>query len=596
MPPKKYDFGGWATKNNLKCNDGRVIRNNAFKINDGKRVPLVWNHQHNDVSDVLGHAVLENRDEGVYAYCTFNNTEKAKHAKEVVVHGDVTSLSIWANNLQQIGQDVVHGIIREVSLVLAGANPGAFVESVLSHGEPMSYDDDEGIFYTGENIFLCHSETEETEETEETVQDVFNTLTDKQKKAVAIIVGQAISDSKDESDNDENEKEGNEMKHNIFDTGYEDNRKHLGESDYAQIFEDGRRLGSLKLAVKEHLEPGGILEHAALDTDGMIVATGKQNYGFNDPEMLFPEYKTLSNTPEWISREMSWVEEVMSQVHHMPFSRIKSVFANITEDEARAKGYIKGKIKKDEVFSLLKRTTSPQTVYKRQRIDRDDVIDIVDLDVVAWIKAEMRMMLNEELARAFLIGDGRLGSDDDKISEDHIRPVISDKPLFNTIIVVEVAANATKHEIADAIIDAIIEARAEYKGTGNPTLWTTQKYITGMRTLKDKNGRRIYSSMDELATTLEVTKIMPVEPMENQKISVGNDTELELIGTMVNLRDYGVGADKGGSVNLFDDFDINYNQQIYLIETRCSGALTKPFSAVTFALKRGKSSSSSETL
>lgn len=606
-----YDFEGWATKNDLKCADGLVIKRDAFKVNDGKTVPLVWNHQHNKVGDVLGHAVLENRDEGVYAHCSFNNTQAGKDAKEAVLHGDVTALSIWANNLHQVGSDILHGVIREVSLVLAGANPGAFIESVLAHGEPIGEEENEGIFYTNEGIYISHADLEEGEElrkkkenegnmerekkekneSNKTVQEVLNGMTDDQKAAVGLIVEQAVEDVKDEEkkeSSEENRKE-KEMKHNIFEG--QQPRQIISHSDMELILKDAKRIGSLKEAVNEHIE-SGVLQHS-IDTTGMTVATGTQTYGFNDPSMLFPDYKSMNNQPEWISRNMDWVTKLMSKIHHTPFSRIKSLYANITEDDARAKGYIKGKLKKEEVFSTLKRTTDPQTIYKKQKLDRDDVIDITDFDVVVWIKAEMRVMLDEEIARAILIGDGRLSSSDDKISEDHVRPVVKDVPLFNTVIKVSVPWNATEDDIAKATIKAVIRGRKSYKGSGKPDFWTTENAITEMLLLEDTIGRTIYNTEAELATKLRVSELITVEPMEGQTISLtegegSNKTtkEYPLIGVIVNMADYNVGADKGGEVNLFDDFDIDYNQMKYLIETRISGALVKPFAALTIVLDK----------
>lgn len=597
----KWDFEGWATKNDLKCSDNRIIRHGAFAVNNGKKVPMVWNHRHDTPSVVLGHAMLENRDEGVYAKCSFNATAAGKDAKEAVKHGDVVSLSIWANNLQQVGNEVIHGVIREVSLVLAGANPGACIESVMAHGEPMEDGDFEGIFFTGEGITLAHadstqnsneddiiishadeeedtkSKNNKTNDEEETVKDVFETLSDKQKQAVAIIVGQAIQDSK-------SEKEDNEMKHNIFSDGVQP-VQYLSHSDMKQIFKDGKSLGSLKESVERHLQEGGILAHA-LDTTGMTTHTGSQNYGINDVDMLFPEFKSLNTPPEFISREMSWVQKVMNGVHRTPFSRIKSVYANITEDEARAKGYIKGKQKKDEVFTTLKRTTSPQTIYKKQRMDRDDIIDITDFDVVAWIKAEMRVMLDEEIARAILIGDGRMSSSDDKIREDNVRPIATDVPLFNVQTAVTVPTNADPAVIAKTTINEIIRARKYYKGSANPTFFTTEDVLTEMLLLEDAMGHKMYKTEAEIATTLRVSEIVTVEVMEGQTIDIGGDSDLPLIGIIVNLQDYNVGADKGGAVSMFEDFDLDFNQEKYLIETRISGALIKPFSALTFALKK----------
>lgn len=584
-----FDFEGWATKNDLRCSDGRTIRKDAFKVNDGQTVPLVWNHQHNSPEHILGHAVLINKKDGVWAQCEFNKSPNGKNAKEAVRNGDIKALSIWANNLRESAGDVIHGVIREVSLVLAGANPGAFIESVLAHGEPMDEGDSEGIFYTGEGIFICHADVdnneEEEEETEMTIEDVLDTLNDDQKAAVGILLKEVAGDDEEDNDvNNEEEEEETEMKHNIFSDGTL-SAPVLSHDDMKQILEDAKSLGKLSDAIEQHLQEGGVIAHA-LNTAGMTVATGTQTYGFNDPSMLFPDYKTMNNPPDWISREMDWVTKVMSGVHHTPFSRIKSVYANITEDEARAKGYMKGNKKKEEVFTTLKRTTDPQTIYKKQKLDRDDVLDITDFDVVAWIKAEMRVMLDEEIARAILIGDGRPSDSDDKIHEIRIRPIAKDVPLFNIQVPVEVSSTATESEIAKASIRAIIKARKDYKGSGSPKFFTSEDVLTEMLLLEDGIGHRLYKTEAELATALRVSEIVPVEPMSNYKIDFGTDTGLPLIGVVVNLGDYNVGADKGGDVNMFDDFDIDYNQQKYLIETRCSGALIKPFSAMTIALKK----------
>ena len=590
----EYDFCGWATKNDLKCSDGRVIKHGAFRVNDGKRVPLVWMHKHDNPATVLGHAILENRDEGVYAYCSLNNSRAGKDAREAVAHGDVSALSIWANNLEQVGSEVIHGVIREVSLVLAGANPGAFIESVIAHGEPMEDGDDEGIFHTGEGLYLLHAneEDEEDEEDEdeededeneedETIGDVFDTLTDKQKAAVSIVIGQVIAKS-----NGDKDEEDEEVRHNVFEGQEEENV--LSHADIDAIFADARRMGSLRDAVNERIEDG-VIAHA-IPTEGMVVATGKQTYGFNDPSMLFPDYKSLNNPPEWISRNMDWVTKLMGKVHHTPFSRIKSLYANITEDEARAKGYIKGKMKKEEVFTTLKRTTDPQTIYKKQKLDRDDIVDITDFDVVSWIKAEMRVMLDEEIARAILIGDGRPSDSDDKIQENHVRPVVKDAPLFNIVVKVSVPGNATQEQISKETIKAIIRARKGYKGSGKPDFWTTEDVLTEMLLLEDGIGHAMYKTESELATKLRVQEIIPVEPMEGYKVTV-DGKEYPLLGVVVNMADYNVGADKGGAVNMFDDFDIDFNQQKYLIETRISGALVKPFSAMTIVLDKGGSAS-----
>lgn len=598
-----YDFEGWATKNDLLCSDGVTIKRNAFSINDGKRVPLVWNHQHNSINDVLGHAMLENRDDGVWAKCSFNDSPAGKNAREAVKHGDVTSLSIWANNLQRVGNDIIHGVIREVSLVLAGANPGAFIESVVAHGEPFEEGDDEGLIYTNEKIFISHAEDitqedkkeedskmeekktvepekKEATKSEKTVKEVLDTLTDEQKAAVGMML-QAITESNEKEI--KKAKEDAEVKHNMFEGSQQ---AYISHDDMGKIISDAKRLGSLREAVNANIEEGGVLAHA-IDTTGMTVGTGTQTYGINDASMLFPDYKNFTDKPEWISRKMDWVSKVMSKVHHTPFSRIKSMYANITEDEARAKGYIKGKMKKEQVFTTLKRTTDPQTIYKRQKLDRDDIIDITDFDVVAWIKSEMRVMLDEEIARAILIGDGRQSDSDDKIKEDHVRCISKDAPLFNTVVKVTVAAGATQEEIAAETIKAIIRGRKQFKGSGKPDFWTTEDVTTEMLLLEDKMGHAMYKTEGELATKLRVNEIIPVEPMEGQTVSItegGVAKDYPIIGIVTNLADYNVGADKGGEVNLFDDFDIDYNQQKYLIETRISGALTKPFSALTIVL------------
>lgn len=579
---ENFDFSGWATRNDLKCSDGRIIRKDAFKSNDGQKVPLVWNHQHSDPNEVLGHAMLENRDEGVYAYCKFNDTESGRTAKLLVQHGDVNALSIYANQLKQQGPNVMHGNIRELSLVLAGANPGAFIESIIKHGEES---DEEGIIYTGEKITLSHSESvkeqekseeeelkhaddEKKEDTkvaeeskknegEETVADVFNTLSEKQKTVVYAMIGQALEDNNKSEGGDE------EMKHNVFDKDTENQENVLSHDAMETIIADGKRYGSLKESFLAHAE----------------------EYGIKEIETLFPEAKSLNNPPEFIKREMGWVQKVMSGVHHTPFSRIKSSFADITEDDARAKGYIKGKLKKEEVFSLLKRTTTPTTIYKKQKLDRDDVIDITDFDVVAWLKSEMRMMLDEEIARAILVGDGRLASSDDKINESNIRPIWKDEDLYNIKATIEVDAAATPDQKAKAAIRAIIKSRKNYKGSGNPALYTTEDFLTDCLLLEDMNGRVIYDTEEKLRTALRVSSIITVPVMEGltRKDDEGND--LDLLGIIVNLNDYNVGADKGGAINMFDDFDIDYNQQKYLIETRCSGALIKPFSAISIEMK-----------
>lgn len=574
----KYDFSGWATRNNIKCSDGRTILKDAFKQHDGQTVPLVWNHQHNESANVLGHAVLENRDEGVYAYCTFNDTEAGKNAKLLVEHGDVTALSIYANQLKQKGSNVMHGTIREVSLVLAGANPGAFIDSVIRHGE---FCEDEAVIYTGEELTLQHADDpsdkvdekdkkgdDEVDNNEKTIKDVVDSMSEEQKNVLYALVGQALEGKEmaqsaiEENENNIEEDGGEqEMKHNVFEGKETENNNILSHDAMETILKDAKRYGSLKESFLAHAD----------------------SYGIKDIEWLFPDAKNVNTPPDFIKRDDSYVQKVMRGVHHVPFSRIKSMFADITADQARAKGYIKGNLKKEEVFTLLKRTTTPTTIYKKQKLDRDDVVDITDFDVVAWLKMEMRMMLDEEIARAILVGDGRSSSDDDKINEMNIRPISRDEDLYCVKAPVAVAAAATEDEIAKAFIRTVIKSRKEYKGSGSPTLFTTEDVITNCLLLEDKNGRVIYDTVDKLATALRVKEIVPVEVMENAKTMV-NKVEKPLMAIMVNLVDYYVGADKGGAINMFDDFDIDYNQQKYLMETRCSGALVKPFSAIAVAL------------
>ena len=578
----KYDFSGWATKNNIKCSDGRTILRDAFKHNDGQTVPLVWNHQHNESANVLGHAVLENREEGVYAYCTFNDTEAGKNAKLLVEHGDVTALSIYANQLKQNGSNVMHGTIREVSLVLAGANPGAFIDSIIRHGE---FCEDEAVIYTGENLSLEHADQKPSDKEDKageddkgdgkvegnkqkTIKDVVDSMSEEQKNVLYALVGQALegkemAQSAIEENNNIEDGGEQEMKHNVFEGKETDNKDVLSHDAMETIFKDAKRYGSLKESFLAHAE----------------------NYGIKDIEWLFPDAKNVNMPPDFIKRDDSYVQKVMRGVHHVPFSRIKSMHADITADQARAKGYIKGKLKKEEVFTLLKRTTSPTTIYKKQKLDRDDVIDITDFDVVAWLKMEMRMMLDEEIARAILVGDGRLSSDDDKINEMCIRPIATDADLYCVKAKVSVASAATEDEIAKAFIRTVIKSRKEYKGSGSPTLFTTEDILTNCLLLEDKNGRIIYDTVEKLATALRVKEIVTVEVMEGAKTKV-EEQEKPLMALMVNLVDYYVGADKGGAVNMFDDFDIDYNQQKYLMETRCSGALVKPFSAIAVALDK----------
>lgn len=571
MDTSNYDFAGWATRNNVKCSDGRVIMQNAFQGNNGAIVPLVWNHQHDNPDCVLGQALLENRPEGVYAYCRFNGTESGNTAKELVEHGDVSSLSIFANQLKEQGSNVLHGNIREVSLVLAGANPKAYIEDVFAHSDD---EEEDGIrIYMGEPLTsLSHSDTQtesaekqpdDTKDDDETVGDVFNSLTEKQKKVFYFMLAKAMNEEKADGEDDENKdtnnKEENAVKHNVFDqTTDETNGGTLSHDAMNAIIKDTKRFGTMKESYLQHAD----------------------EYGIENIEYLFPEAHNLNETPEFIKRDTGWVSKVMSGVHHSPFSRIKSMFANITEDQARAKGYIKGNLKKDEVFSLLKRTTTPTTVYKKQKIDKDDWDDITDFNVVSWLKTEMRMMLDEELARAYLLGDGRTTSDDDKINEQNIRPVAKDEALFTIQKAVNVSPNATDDDKAKAFIKAVIRSRKEYKGSGNPTLYTTEDMLTTCLLLTDTTGRDIYEDVNQLCKKLRVKEIITVPVMEGVKAKDGND----MLAILVNMNDYNVGADKGGSVNMFDDFDIDYNQQKFLMETRCSGALTKPYSAIVYSL------------
>lgn len=625
---KSYDCSGWATKANMLCSDGRTIRKNAFEECDGKTVPVVWNHEHNDPNAVLGHAVLENRDNGVYAYISFNNTEAGQNAKTLVQHKDIDRLSIWANKLKQMGGDVIHGVIREVSLVLAGANPGAVIDSVMAHGdgseeeaiircgEYIDFDDelthsDEGkkgetevgtdnkeqkpaakndddktvadVFNTlteeqktvvyamigqaleeagvnaddeGKTEVKHAASKDDSSDSDETVADVFNTLTDKQKTVVYAMIGQALEDAGVDTDDVEHSEEGETdfMKHNVFDkeTNTQD-QEILTHSEFQEIIGEARRRGSLKDAFLEH--------------------------GITDIDTLFPDAQTIDKTPGFIQRDNGWVAGVMAAVHKTPFSRVKSIFADITEDEARAKGYIKGKQKKDEVFKMLKRVTTPVTVYKKQSLDRDDMLDITDFDMIPWLKQEMRMMLDEELARAYLFGDGRSTSAEDKINEQNIRPVWTDDDVYTVKSEIAITKATTAEEKAQAFIKACIKSRKAYKGSGNPTMYMSEDMLTDCLLLEDKTGRVIYDTVEKLATRLRVNKIVPVPVMEGLSRIKGANTHF-LAGLYVNLTDYNVGTDRGGDVTMFDDFDIDFNKQKYLIETRCSGAMCKPYGAV----------------
>ena len=547
----KYDFAGWATKANMRCSDGLTIMDNAFADNDGETVPLVWNHEHSDANNVLGHAMLQNRNGGVYAYCTFNKTPNGQNAKEMVKNGDITQLSIYANKLKKRNNCVMHGDIKEVSLVLAGANPGAHIEDVICHGDIM---EDQGVIFTGEDfeeyegdVELQHADENQNEE--ETIAEVYNSLTPKQKKVVEFMIGSALEDNnmKGEGEND--------MKQNAFSNKNNKEEEVLSHSEMTAILDDARRSGSLRESVLAH--------------------------GITNIDLLFPDYQNVDNKPTWITRDMGWVDKVMKSVHHTPFSRIKSMAADLTEDDARARGYIKGNLKKEQVFSLLKRTTDPQTIYKKQKIDRDDAVDITDFDVVAWIKEEMRFMLNEEIARAILIGDGRLASSDDKIKEDHIRPIVNDAVLYTIQKSYDVKDLTDSTRIKEFMRSAV-KARKDYKGSGSPTLYTTEDMLTDMLLLEDNQGRLLFDSVEKIKAYLRVSDIVTVPPMENFSYELDHK-KCKLDGIIVNLNDYNVGADKGGAVSMFDDFDIDYNRQKYLIETRCSGALTKPYSAIAIS-------------
>lgn len=582
---EKFDFSGWATKNDILCSDGRTIKRDAFKDDNGKVVPLVWMHQHNSPENVLGHALLLNCDDGVYTYGKFNDTPDGEHAKRLVKNGDITSLSIYANHLKQDSRrNVMHGSIKEVSLVLAGANDGAVIENVmLEHSDGWSESEDEAeIRYyqtidTREEI-INHSDSDDEEENgdtmaEKTVKDVIDTMNEEQKQAVYVLVEEALNDGVDDDEEDEDDEELDEeyddedddddmshgdyegetfMKYNVFD---QDNTPAnvLSHADVEEIFREGKRLGSLKEAVMEFADQND-LAHA----DG--------DYGIKDIDWLFPDARTLTNTPEFIKRETEWVGDFMSKTKKTPFSRIKTQFADITADEARAKGYVKGKKKLEEVFTLLKRQTSPTTIYKKQKLDRDDILDITDFDVLAWIKQEMKIMMDEEIARAALLGDGRSTASDDKIKEDCIRPIVSDDDLFT--IKVKVGTEITDYA---ELIKTIIRARKNYKGSGNPTFYTTEDVLTELLLLEDKEGRPLYDTVEKLCTKLRVAKIQTVEAMEAYP---------KVVGIIVNPVDYTFGADKGGQTSFFEDFDIDYNQQKYLYEGRCSGALVKPYSAM----------------
>lgn len=565
----EYDFCGWATKANVRCADGVTIKPGAFDDCDGAVVPIVWNHQHDSIDNVLGRGLLKCRPQGVYVYGSLNDGESGQAAKIALKHGDIGSMSILANKVRKSGPNVVHGIIREVSLVLAGANPEAVIDEVLAHSDEegasaimAGFDDEDiciqhGIFeeedMKEENDVLRHAENDN-----KTVADVVESMTEEQKKVMYYIIGKLLEETENEGDDEG----GDQMAHHLFEKEDEKDDSVLMHDAMNAIIGDAKRYGSMKESFLQHAE----------------------TYGIDQIDYLYPDAKTMQNTPQFIQRDMSWVTTVMNGVHHSPFSRVKSIFADITEDDARAKGYMKGKLKKEEVFGLLKRATTPTTVYKKQKMDRDDVIDITDFDVVSWLKGEMRKMLDEELARAILIGDGRPASSDDKISEEHIRPIMKDEELFAIQAKVNVKAADTPDVRAKEFIKTAIRARKDYKGSGQPSLFTTEDMLTEMLLLEDNIGRTLYADEAALARKLRVREIVTVPVMEGVK----GKGQGNLMGIIVNMADYNIGADKGGAINMFEDFDIDYNQQKYLIETRCSGALVMPYSAIVLEEKVGE--------
>ena len=570
MNQKKFDFSGYATRTGRKCTDGRVILKDAFAENDGTTVPLVWQHMHNSPDNVLGHAILENREDGVYAFCSLNESSAGQNAKTLISHGDITALSIYANGLVEKSKSVVHGVIREVSLVLSGANPGAVIDNVtIQHGDgELSELEDEAIIFTGDFFEVTKVEEEKkiehADKDNETIGEIFETLSEKQKTAVYAIIANVMDEGEGEDEEAEaehsaiNEGDDNKMKHNVFDNSTVKPRPRLTQEQFNQIVETAKQVGSFKQA---------FLAHAG-------------TYGVDNLDYLFPDAQALTKEPTFIKRDTEWVSKVLNGARHTPFSRIKSVHADITADEARAKGYVTAALKIDEVFGLLKRVTGPTTVYKKQKLDRNDIVDITDLDVVAWLKREMRFMLDEELAGAGLVGDRRLITDPDYIDRTCIRPIWLDDALYSYKL------QMLSTDDTEDIIEKIIRGRKYYKGSGNPTLFTTTDFLTDMLLLKDLNGHRLYKTEAELAATLRVSGFVEVPVMENLS-RVVETTTYNLLGILVNMSDYTYGADKGGEVNFFDDFDIDYNQYKYLLETRCSGALTLPYSAQVIEQEAG---------
>lgn len=573
----KPDFSGYATRNDLKCSDGRTIRRDAFKDDDGQRVPLVWQHMHDSADNVLGHADLENREDGVYAYCFLNETSAGQNAKELVAHGDINAMSIYANKLIQKGSDVLHGAIREVSLVLSGANPGAKIDTVaIQHSDGfVEEQDDEAIITTGMTIehgdeaSANDSGSSDDDEDNRTIGEIIETMNDEQKDVLTYLVDQALGEEqKDEDDSAPADnvahsatKEEN-VKHNVFDSTAVDRGPKLEHAQIKAIFDDAASYGTLSESVMAHA----------------------QSYGISNIELLFPDANEINNPPKFIQKEKPWVQAIVGNTKHTPFAKVRATFADISGDNARARGYQKGKLKKEEVFKLIRRETTPQTIYKKQKLDRDDIIDITDFDVVSWIKAEMQIKLKEELARAILFGDGRSVTSDDKIQEDHIRPILSDDAFYSVKHTI-----SKDTSLADgALIDIVAEAMLDYEGTGNPTFFAHKKVIFDMMHQRDKMGRRLYNTREELANALEVGDIVDVDPMKDLTRTLGASEgggTANVLGIVVNMGDYNIGTNKGGEVNFFDDFDIDYNQMKYLYETRLSGALVEPYSAVVIEQK-----------
>lgn len=574
-----YDFSGWATKANVKCFDGLTIAPNAFKECDGQIVPVVWNHDHSSPDNVLGHALLQNRKEGVYAYVKLNDTSSGQTAKACVDNGDIDAMSIYANGIQKAGKTVMHGMIKELSLVIAGCNPGALIDEVVKHSaDGTEEDNSEAFIYTDSGLSLKHGmdpddnsledekgDTEMADANEKTVKEVFDTLTEEQKNVVYAIIGSAL----DDGEGDEGDGEEEDTMHHCFENNNDGTVLKHSMDDINNIIATANKHGTLRDAFLDAGITGDELAHSIENMD-----------------YLFPDDHNLDTVPRIVDRDQTWVDKVMNSVHHVPFSRVKVMFADLTEDEARAKGYIKGNYKKEQVFKLLKRSTTPTTVYKKQRFDRDDIIDMSTMDVVAFTKKEQRGKLNEELGMAFLIGDGRDDASDDKINELNIRPIFNDDDFYTIKVVVQPGTNANEDAKAKATIKSIIKARKNYKGSGSPTFYTTEDVLTDMLLLEDGIGHPLYADEAALARKLRVKEIVTVPRMEGRKGAKGGD----LLGIVVNLADYTVGADKGGEVNMFDDFNIDYNQLIYLIETRCSGAMTTPYGAMAIEMDAANSS------